>query len=181
MGFLGQEVEESINVDVLVFIDVDVLDGRIEPSLGIECHHRGVALERGCGLLAGVSGSMDGTIDDILGACNGASEGVFYSGGSLEAVEVRWLTMFLNGNLTHDVLIGKDESNSDGRKRQDGRYQLHFDGYENEDEDGRRMEVIQGRDGTAYINYLFITVPSPAAFHIIGSWRHLRCKLFACG
>lgn len=89
MGFLGQEVEEIINVNVLVFINVPILDGGIEPSMGIECHHRGVALERDCrGLLAGISGSMNGAKDGILGACNRASESVFYSGGSLETVKV---------------------------------------------------------------------------------------------
>jgi hypothetical protein len=121
-------IEHIIYVEIL-----DGLNGGVEPSLGIEGCHRVKALERGLGLLAGISGSIDGTVEGILAECNGILEGFFNTGPclfdrSFELIEVR-LRLLLDGNLFHHLLVGKDEGSGDGRKRQDRCKQLHVDNY----------------------------------------------------
>lgn len=126
MGFLVWMIKHIIDVEIF-----DGFNGGVEPSLGIESHHRVMAFKLCRSLLAGVSGSVDGIVESILAECNCILEGVFDSGrsffnGTLEFVEVR-LRLFFDGNLFHYLLVGKDEGCGDGRKGQNGRDQLHID------------------------------------------------------
>ena len=121
VGFLVWVIEHLIDIEIF-----DSLNGRVEPSLGIERHHRIVAFKLCRSLLAGIGGSIDGVVECIL-------EGVFDFGpsfldGSFELLEVG-LRLFFDGNLFHDPLVGQDEGSGDGRKWQDGSNQLHIDAY----------------------------------------------------
>jgi hypothetical protein len=123
--------------------DVDVFDSinsRIEPSLHIEFHHRGVAFEGRLSCLACVGGSVNCIVQSILGECYCILELLLDAGPDVVDIalnsveECLCLLLRFDDQLFGHLLVRNNKGRGNGRERQKYSDQLHFDDCEVIDE-----------------------------------------------